>query len=352
MKLSIIIAVYNVERYILDCLDSIFRQDLDDDSFEVIIVNDGTKDNSINVIADIVREHHNIIIVNQENQGSSVAWNNGISKSIGEYLLIVDADDLLIDRRLRPLLDKALETKADLVVADYIELDDNEMTKSAIAQVAEKESALCFQEKLGRDMFLYDLHPSHCYVWRTLYKKSFLIENNISFIPGIHFQDIPFTTECYIKAGLCIKSSQLLYVYRKRYIPPTTSFIVAKYHENTISISKTWGLVSRYHLTGKIRAKLENNVFTNFMNFSRRVSHLSNDFKVREKIYQHLRCNILNMHFKNSLKHRLISYVFCNYPYVFNYSRYYFVKIIEDRLIRLYYRCINKYKIYRLKESL
>jgi len=335
MKLSIIIAVYNVERYIRDCLDSIFRQDLDDDSFEVIIVNDGTEDNSINVISDIVSEHQNIIIVNQENQGSSVAWNNGISKSIGEYLLIVDADDLLIDHRLKPLLEKALETQADLVVADFLELDDKEITRPVIAHISEEEHMFAFQEKNGQDMF-YDLHPSQCYVWRTLYKKSFLKEKKLSFIPGIRYQDIPFTTECYIKACKCLKASQLLYVYRKRYVYPSFAANVKKYYEITIAISKTWELMSKCQLSGKMRAKLEDNVYANLVNFTRRISHLSNNFKVREGIFDHLRKNIKDLHFKNTIKHRLFSYVFCYCPFLFNIYRFLYVKIIEDKVIRYF----------------
>ena len=336
MKLSIIIAVYNVEKYIRDCLESVYRQELDDDSFEVIIVNDGTKDNSINVISDIVRQHHNIIIVDQENQGSSAAWNKGISKATGEYILIVDADDMLIDCSLKPLLNKALETKADLIVADFLSLDDDEMTRSTVAQIAGEKSTPCYQEKRGQDMFLYDLNPSHCYVWRTLYRRLFLIENNLSFIPGIHFQDIPFTTECYIKAEKCIKASQLLYVYRKRYFLPTYASAIIKFYENTIAISKTWELVSKYQLSGRMRAKLEDNVFNNFMNFTRRVSNFSKDYMVREDIYEHLRHNIVDMHFKNTLKHRIISNVFCHYPFLFNYSRYLYIKIIENRLLRYF----------------
>ena len=73
MDLSIIVPVYNVEKYIRSCIESIFIQGLDDTDFEVIIVNDGTKDRSMEMIADIIAEHKNITVINQENQGLSVA---------------------------------------------------------------------------------------------------------------------------------------------------------------------------------------------------------------------------------------------------------------------------------------
>ena len=79
MDLSIIVPVYNVEKYVRSCIESIFKQELDEDRFEVIIVNDGTKDRSMEVIEDIIAAHTNITVINQENLGLSVARNNGIA---------------------------------------------------------------------------------------------------------------------------------------------------------------------------------------------------------------------------------------------------------------------------------
>ena len=346
LKLSIIVPVYNVESYIRDCLNSIFRQRLNEDEFEVIIINDGTEDNSMNVIADIISLHHNIIIVNQENQGSSVAWNNGIAIANGEYILLVDADDLLIERRLKLLLEKAIETKADLVVPDFLEVVDEDIKKSNAAFLAVSHHPLSFQEKTGRELFINDLHPSQCYVWRTLYKKKFLIQNHLSFVPGIHFQDIPFTNECYILAGKCYKASQLFYIYRKRNVPVSHEFRFKKSCENTIAIAKTWELISRYQLTGKIKEKLQDNVFTNFTNFSIRVSLLSKDFKERERVFNRLRENAPDLFFTNNMRQKFISYLFWHYPMFYNYMSYYYTRIYEDKIRTLYYRLKYKMSLY------
>ena len=112
MDLSIIVPIYNVEKYVRTCIESIFRQGLDENRFEVIIVNDGTQDKSMEVIADIIVRHKNIIVINQENQGLSVARNNGIAVAKGEYLLMPDSDDMLIDHSVEPLLEKALAEKS------------------------------------------------------------------------------------------------------------------------------------------------------------------------------------------------------------------------------------------------
>ena len=124
MKLSIIVPVYNVEKYIRLCMESIFKQGLDENDYEVIIVNDGTPDKSMEMITDIIVAHQNIHVINQENQGLSVARNNGIAAAKGEYIQFLDSDDLLIDNSLPYLLDKATSLKADLVVADFISMDD------------------------------------------------------------------------------------------------------------------------------------------------------------------------------------------------------------------------------------
>ena len=113
-QLSIIVPIYNVEKYIRMCLESFFRQEMDEETFEVILVNDGTPDKSMEVISDIIEAHQNIHVINQENQGLSMARNNGMEIATGEYILFVDSDDLLIDNSLSFLLSHALTSKAVL----------------------------------------------------------------------------------------------------------------------------------------------------------------------------------------------------------------------------------------------
>ena len=125
-KLSIIIPVYNVEKYILPCLESVFRQGLDDKCYEVIIVNDGTQDKSMEVINKIICSHDNIKIINQKNQGLSVARNNGIEASTGEYLMFIDSDDLLIENSIHTLLESTLD-KPDIIVAELLKMNDEDI---------------------------------------------------------------------------------------------------------------------------------------------------------------------------------------------------------------------------------
>ena len=125
-SLSIILPVFKVENYIRECLESVFRQGLPDTVFEVILVNDGTPDNSIGVISDIANQHDNIIILNQENKGVSCARNTGLAKAQGEYVYFVDPDDLLIDNSLSALLPKIISSKVDVLMAKFVKFADGE----------------------------------------------------------------------------------------------------------------------------------------------------------------------------------------------------------------------------------
>jgi glycosyltransferase involved in cell wall biosynthesis len=195
IQLSIIVPVYNVEMYIRPCIESIFNQGLDEKYFEVIIINDGTEDRSMEMIQDLIIFHKNIIVINQKNQGISIARNVGIAAAKGEYILMPDSDDLLIENSLKPLLDIAIKTKADLVVADYLKMTNEEIQNCD--KISQKDFSV--KEKNGEQFFLEYLSPYECHVWRILFRRIFLLDEDIKFYPGIAYEDIPYTHECYLK---------------------------------------------------------------------------------------------------------------------------------------------------------
>lgn len=258
--LSIIVPVYNVEIYIRACIESIFRQNLDENIFEVIIVNDGTKDHSMEVIQDIVTLHSNISIINQENLSLSVARNNGIAKAKGEYILMPDSDDLLIEDSIPILLEKAIASKADLVVADFLEMTDAEIDKLTTIE----QPPLIIQERIDNELYLQDLNPNECYVWNTLYKRSFLEENNITFVPGISCQDVPFTNECYIRSKKSLKINILLNIYRRSQMSATNVFNKKKCLDLCVAVASTWKLRNIEGLSDEMKTKLSDNVFVSF----------------------------------------------------------------------------------------
>lgn len=333
LLLSIIVPVYNVEEYIRPCIESIFRQGLDEDCFEVIIVNDGTKDHSMEVIQDIIEQHKNIIVLNQENQGLSVARNNGITMAKGEYILMPDSDDLLIENSLKPLLIKALDTKADMVVADFIEIDNEAINEFISAPPRQQHSNPTFIEKTGEQYFLEYLNPLKGYIWCILFRKSFLIENGIKFFSGIYVQDKPFLHESCIKASLCIKAQWLLNIYRRGHMESTSSFPSEKYYKDyCISIVKIWELGEKLNLSQEIRLKLQNNVSRCCSMLMTRVSHENNDYASRNRIVDYFNEIAPQIYLRNSIKQRMYFFLLKKMPHTFINLRYVYAKVYEERI--------------------
>lgn len=320
MDLSIIVPIYNVERYIRPCLESIFRQELNENCFEIIIVNDGTEDKSMEVIADIISQHDNITIIHQENQGLSVARNTGITAAKGEYILMPDSDDLLVDNSLKPLLKKALETKVDLVVADFINMTDEEIEQNKDLPLQRK--VFDYREKTGKEILLQDLNPYQCYVWHTLFRKEFLIKNNLTFVPGIYIQDVPFTHECYLKAGKCIRTSWLLNIYRKGHESATFSFNKKKAKDFCIAIAKTWELTYLDDLSPIVQNKLKEDVYTSFSAIIWIITHKIDKSSDRIEIFDFLKQQVPNLCFRNGTKQKIVSFMYRRLPHLFIHIRY------------------------------
>lgn len=325
LLLSIIVPVYNVEKYIRPCMESIFRQDLDENTFEVIIVNDGTEDRSMEVIQDIIEQHKNITVLNQENQGLSVARNNGIAKAKGEYVLMPDSDDLLIENSLKPLLEKAIETRVDLVVADFIALKDQEIKEMHLH--IPKQPTPVYIEKTGERLFLDNLNPSHCYVWRTLYRREFLNAQNLSFYSGIRYQDIPFTHECYLKANRCIRTNMILNIYRRWPGSSTIAYKIDNTKDFIIALNETWKLRQIKGLSPKILYKLEEDVYTSFCTMIYHTLHSTKQKENRNEIMDYLNTYAPDLNFVHDFRQRLTTMMIKRMPHLFINLYYLYAKI-------------------------
>ncbi len=329
LSLSIIVPIYNVEKYVHSCLESIFRQDMADETFEVILVNDGTPDKSMEMISDIIEAHHNIMIIEQQNQGLSVARNNGMQKATGEYLIFVDSDDMLIDNCLSPLLKKAIESKVDLLIADYCEIDKNGICNQS--QHIDPADIMNATEKTGEESFLKDLSPYDCHVWHNIYRKKFLVDNKIEFTPDIIFEDIPFTHECYIKAKKCLKLNCPMYLYRKGHAQSITSKFTKKSGMDFgTAIAKTWELTYTKGLSPKVIFKLKDNVFTCFSHMIYCIIHNIPNHKDGIDIISHFKQTSPNIHFVNSIKQRFVDFMIWEMPHLYISLRYFYAGILEE----------------------
>lgn len=304
--LSIIVPVYKVEKYIHACIESIFKQGIDESSFEVIIVNDGTPDRSMEMIQDIIDAHTNIKVINQENLSLSVARNNGIAAAQGEYIIMPDSDDLLIENSLKPLLDKALETKADLVVADFLEMTDEEIAKNPTIE----QPPFTVNERKGEELYLQDYNPEQSYVWRALYRRAFLQENHIKFVPGISCQDIPFTQECCLKAKNSLRVSWLLNIYRRGHASATYHFDKKKCMDLCTAVAATWKLQNIKGLSHKVKLRLNDNIFVSFTLISYVMLWGDICRSERREIFDCLNKLIPDLSFPHGMKQRTVTFLY------------------------------------------
>lgn len=180
-KVSIVVPVYNIEKYIGRCLDTLVKQTLND--IEVIVVNDGSTDNSQKVIDDYAKKHSHIIkSFIKENGGVSDARNYGIKKASAEYVGFVDGDDFVDVKMFEKLYKQAIKSKADIVVCDFYRDYGTKLQKSnKLGDCENYDTSVKDEPKL--------LLASSVYVWNKLFKRDLFIKNNIFFPVGQCFED-------------------------------------------------------------------------------------------------------------------------------------------------------------------
>ena len=332
IKLSIIVPIYNVEKYIRTCIESIFNQGLSDDNIELILVNDGTPDKSMEKIADIIKKHNNIQIINQPNQGPSIARNKGIQKATGKYLYFIDSDDKLIDNSLPYIIDKINKTEFDIIVADFFEMLNNNIDKENIVI----PNNIKISEKKGDRIYIEELSPHDCHVWHTIFRKDFLIYNNISFTPHIYYEDIPFMHECYLKAKTCLRIYLPIYIYRRS----NTMSITANFNKNTgmdfcKALTMVWELSNNKNLSTDIIARIKENVYISFSVLLYCITHDVKNNSERMTILKHVRELAPDMQLKKGFRQRTTDFMYRRMPYSYMNMRVFYVKRIEKPFTKI-----------------
>ena len=328
MKLSIIIPVCNVEQYIRPCLESIYRQGLSDKDFEVIVVNDGSTDNSIKVVERIQERHKNISQINPvqttptplnsggetAHVGPSVCRNTGMEMAKGEYVLFVDSDDLLMDNGLSVLLQKAMETEADMVVADFMRMKDEEITSVYEARLTDARVV----DKSGLDYYVEDYDPGvGSFIWRILYKRTFLNENQIRLFPGVYYEDIPFLQECYLKAKRVIGIHLLYYIYRIRQRSCTYTFAMKNALDYNTAIANSWRLTEMDNLPERVVTQQKKNIYLCFNYAVDCIIGVFRDPSERKKIVDDLIKKVPDLRFTGGVGPKVVSALFRAMPYTY-----------------------------------
>lgn len=207
-KLSIIIPMYNAEKYIGTCLDSILNSKISTNLYEIVVVNDGSKDKGPDIVQKYLHRFNNIQYFTQENQGQSTARNYGIKKCQGEYIWCVDADDKVNDDVCRVL--PKLERYPDIDIL-AVQLMNSEEDFTHIQKSCTQPSVKHNMILKGRDAIIQGYNPSS--VCALIVRKQLMVDNNLLFYVGITHQDVELSYRLMAHAKAVVFTEIVPYVY-------------------------------------------------------------------------------------------------------------------------------------------
>lgn len=195
--LSIIVPVYNVEKYLSECLDSLVEQDISHEDYEIICVNDGSTDGCAKILRQYTQRYANIRVIEQSNAGVCVARNSGIDVAQGDYIWFVDSDDLIKRNILGFIKEKAEILNFDRLIFGNLQFE------GAFTACSENQN--------------YPLNTGwkESVVWRSIFRKAFLQENHLRFHPGLVFgEDALFLFECFYRDPKTVEIEDPIYYHR------------------------------------------------------------------------------------------------------------------------------------------
>jgi len=200
VKVSVIVPVYNVEKYLRKCLDSLVNQTLED--IEIIAVDDGSTDSSIDIIKEYAEKHSNIKYYQKENGGLSDARNFGLKMATGKYIAFLDSDDYVDKDIYKKMYDKAKKEDSDIVECNFYWAYDKK-NKEDIGQKYRGTSEI--------------IEKARVIAWNKLYKKEILDRAKVEFPKGLRYEDVEFFYKLvpYIEKVSFIKEPLIYYVQRK-----------------------------------------------------------------------------------------------------------------------------------------
>ena len=207
MRLSIIIPVYNVEQYIERCLQSCLQQPyVTADDYELVIVNDGTKDDSMTIVERLTSGRANVTLIDQHNQGLSMARNAGLKAAKGDYVWFVDSDDWIERGCLHGIIERLAQTEVDILQLQY---------KNVYSDGTPSDEHYATIEGIvsGRDLLVTNSYFTA--VPFMIYRREFMLEHQLSFRSGIYHEDNEFKPRAVYLAERCASYDKVAYNYFK-----------------------------------------------------------------------------------------------------------------------------------------
>lgn len=211
IKISIILPCYNVENYISVCLDSIYAQDIPENEYEVICVNDCSPDKTKAIIIEYQNIHKNLrLIEHEKNKRQGGARNTGLNIARGEYIWFVDPDDYIKENIFSKLVSICKENNLDILIFNYYLVNNNKIRNVNNYKCSKVTSGIEYLKSIGEN-FLDNYFIS---VWSFFVNKDFYDTNNLFFIENTVYEDLEFSLKCMLYAKNVKSTSDYYYYYR------------------------------------------------------------------------------------------------------------------------------------------
>jgi glycosyltransferase involved in cell wall biosynthesis len=283
-QLSIIVPIYNVELYLEECLNSIYA--LSDISYEVILVNDGSPDNSAEIIERFKKEHpDSTTVVNRKNGGLSAARNSGLSVAKGQYIAFIDSDDYINSAALLELYQHATNDDLDIVFAQSLTFWGDSRSPAQPLTIPNEVTSLGVTTGLNLLETSFRAHYKRINCWNKIYKRDFLNHHQLHFIDKLLFEDVPFTFEAFFAASRVKAIPIDYYYYRQRPGSIMTSNNQISDNSRIIFINHLLNLFKKNNYNGTaFDDYLVYQLWENATGTGQRHMHLCKTFLTRRKI--------------------------------------------------------------------
>ena len=279
IKVSLVVPVYNAEKYLAKSIESMLSQSLKE--MELILVNDGSKDNSLAICEEYAKKDSRITVINKKNEGACIARNTGIARAKGKYIQLADADDYIDNNMLEEQYNLAEKTNAEVVMCG-MKFDVHQKNGQVVISEAHyKDMVLNSQEEI-KPIFM-DLFDNLLfnYTHNKLYNAEFLKKNNLKFIEWLPIdQDTNFNIDVFKALNKLTISTKAYYHYVKTF----EETIVTRYHANKFKV-RTF----RYD---RLKELLENWGIYNDENKKKLASMYIHHVIECFEIYNHKKCDL------------------------------------------------------------
>lgn len=227
MLLSIIIPTYNVENYISKCLISCTSQNISSELYEIIVVNDGSTDHSLDIASEFAQSHINVQIISQENQGLSMARNTGLKEAKGKYIWFIDSDDYIDENCLGELI-KFMDDGMDI-----IQIQQRHVFSNNSPSIEQPQCHYPYGVSGLRTLELGILCVPAPF---SIYRREYLLKNNLSFTKGIYHEDCEFKPRAMFFAQKVCSTNIVCYNYLQRSSGSITSTFKIKRGEDIVYV--------------------------------------------------------------------------------------------------------------------